>query len=266
MRMATPKKIGQNTLAYRYELLIRSNEGDISDIIKVFESVAKKWCLQEENDFRNELYYRCRVSLKEKQREVIFSQLFPGMVLITSRLHGRNFYAMSENNNVVGGPWSNMKPYTKIEAFSRQERKWHPWQQQIIDSIKTKQWKNMINIVIDAPSLADIDHLVMYLIYRKMVTRIYSLMDEEDINYAIDDIATPATFIIQSPVFSRTMSVQELLFIRSVQYRSFKPSKPSPQIWVFVNNTTALNALDPTVWKTWTIEGASEGHYLRQLN
>ena len=164
-----------------YDLTIKSEGLDKSDVITWFNEIAKKWCFQlEKGESTGYIHYQCRISLKVKVRLHTFLEKIPDNMKVRASITSSNakavdFYVMKDETRIEG-PWKDTDPKPTSELLNNLPRwvakvinpdlpKWEgwgeeanktldkinffPWQKSVIDHSRIEPDNRTINVIVD---------------------------------------------------------------------------------------------------------------------
>ena len=274
---------------YRWSFTIQApGEQELPEVKRVkswLMDVGKKWVFQmEKGESTGRLHYQGQVQLAEKKRKSALLGTcvthFPAVTLTltpTSNAGGKSgawSYAMKEDTRVKG-PWSDTPVYLGQDLACMKTP--FPWQQQVLDTLKTKADDRTIRWVWEAEGNVGKSKLVKFLCWKKMATSIPAGTATQIKTCVIAKGASPAYMIDMPRTKGKDEHMEDMFsaiegikngMVESAMYGKVQELfMEPPHIFCFANYAPPTKRLSADRWKvfkvmnrmlvTWNPQGAS---------
>jgi len=257
----------------------RGNESYYTEeeLISFFKANAKKWTFQKEKSDSQYIHWQGRFSLIKKRSKSKLMDLFEASQLkppnylepTTTTNHKEEFFYAQKQDTRILGPFRDTDKPTEEVYIPKQFRdiKLYPWQQQIIDSAKIfndreihliydpvgNQGKSTVASIcellyngIDMPPLND---------YKELVQLACNIcMDTNNRKPGIMLFDMPRA-IDKTRLYGLYSAIEQIkkgkLYDTRHHYKKYWID--SPVIWVFTNHLPDESLLSPDRWKIWSL-------------
>lgn len=257
-----------------YDFTAAADKNTKESIIDWLEKYTKKWSFQLEKGEGDYTHFQGRFSLKIKLRPQQVHVLardndfVTHMTTTSTENHKNDFYTTKEETRIEG-PWSDIQNARDkmVPSHLKDEPKWWPWQQQVLDSIKIKD-NRTVDVVVDDGLGTTQDNggkmgkstLSLWLGCRGLARRVPIQKEARDISRMVMccDV-TPIYFIdlprgtshtCQNAMYS---AIEEIKNGYAYDDRySFKEKYfDPPRVWVFTNSMPDMSLLSKDRWRIW---------------
>lgn len=256
-----------------YDLTIPCDRYTLDDVKDFMRTYCKRWAFQQESgEETGYIHYQCRISLISKKRidnmvPWIHNKFLGFRCSPTSSptfYSGNEFYVIKPDTRIAG-PWNDRDDInmTTIPRRLKVENViWRPWQTYVREAIALEPDDRTCNVIINAPGNIGKTFLCMWLMARKLATRVPPQKEAKDIMRMILDIPTRTCYFFDLP---RATSNQSLNAIYSAieeikngyayddRYKFREKIFEPPHVWVFTNILPPSNLLSNDRWKYWTV-------------
>lgn len=260
-----------------YDLTIPCEKFTFDQVTTWMTTYCKKWCFQKEKGTETGyLHYQCRVSMITKRRydtmiKFVVDTLSGANVSPTSGTAakaGDEFYVTKEDTRVEG-PWNDREWKTthNIPKRLRGDPEWYPWQQSVLDIVKTDPDDRTINVIVDTCGNQGKSFLSLWMMSRSMCERIPQQKDARDIMRMVMNMPKRQCYFIDLPrgtshkdQNSTYAAIEEIKngYAYDDRYSFKRELFDPPHIFVFTNQLPDEHLLSRDRWKYWTISAHKE--------
>jgi len=243
------------------------------EIIDFLNAISKKWAFQlERGETKKRRHYQGRFSLITSARLCELKKECPKVwhLTKTSNANKNNrFYVLKEETRVEG-PWRDTPKYRHKMPYQWEKilEEPRPFQQQIIDSIGTKDART-INVIYDEHGNSGKSTFANRLEFEGMC---YSLLPSKNTNEMCadlcDDLETamddePGVIFVDMERASDQANMTAIFaalerikggIVRDRRYKTRKWFYASPPMWVFMNNIPRVKGLSMDRWRFWDMQ------------
>lgn len=228
---------------------------------------CKKWAFQIEcGETTDYFHYQGRVSLKVRCRRPEPSDDMPDAHWsVTSTANRENdFYVLKPDTKIMG-PWCDTDPEPiPLPVQLAHIVGWLPWQQTVIDSVRTQANDHRsINVIVDDTGNNGKTSLSLMLQVQGLGRRLVYANDYRDIMRMVMDTDAVPLYIVDIPraikkdklfqLFSAIESIRDG-HVFDDRYKFREKIFNSPKVWVFMNTMPDIGYLSGDRWRFYKIE------------
>lgn len=261
----------KNNPIYGYDLIIPEKNNSKENIMSFFTEYCKAWVFQlEKGEETGYLHFQCRLSLKDKLREMNMRQLVKQVLgearvlpTVTENFKNKNFDYVMKDDTRIDGPWSDKdeKPYYIQKKF-RGNITWQPWQQSVMNMINNEVNDRTVNVIVNLSGNIGKSFLSMYLMTFRKAIRIPAQPEARDIMRMIMDQPKSSCYFVDLPRASSKNNQNAIYsgleeikngYCYDDRYKFKNEIFEPPHVWVFTNEIPAENLLSKDKWTLWTV-------------
>jgi len=249
------------------------------ELIPILNSIAKKWCFQQEKgDSTERIHWQVRLSLhKPKRCGELLSQIapkFPGHWSVTSStVHDstRVFNYTMKVDTRIDGPWTEKDtpadppPRTRMVAAMDshwEQNSFYPYQKYIYDECFNYNCR-YIDVILDTRGHIGKSAFCEWLEYQQRACEVPPIRDMQDLVAFIIDQPVSQAYLIDMPRGMKKDKLAEFYagvetvkngFLYDKRYKGRKKRIERPRIFIFTNTMPVLSLLSTDRWKVWQVD------------
>lgn len=253
----------------RWSFTINNPDISIDQMKDIMASVKISYYIfQEEQGEKGTRHFQGYIEFKKPTRLSAIKKLFPKIHAEMSKgTRQQNIDYCSKSKTKISGPYSNEELDEPIEIITELR----PFQQTILDMIRTKPEKRIINWIIDEKGNSGKSEFIKYLIVTQREKTLFATGGKAGDIFNLFKNAIDAgfkankifTYFLNLPRNSNAVSYTSLECIKdglitNTKYEAGSIVFNGPHIWIFSNIEPDMERMTADRWRLWTINDKYE--------